>query len=271
MEIAILLSESQEIQKINNVFRILIPYAEEHRGTRLHLVCEGPPGRDILKALDKYRTQVSVEVKDIKEISHREISEYVEEKNINLLVLAIGIDEKLSKWVIGSNLSRIIFHANIPVLVVREFVPPIHRILVCESGAGEESSLRRLLKEWNKWFSREYQVTVLHVMSQISAGPGVKGWQLRATAEEIIEKETPEGEVLGEDLSLLEQHDVEVKAKLRHGIVIDEIKKETEENQYDLVVIGAHSRRIWPDRFLVDLSHEIIDEVTQPVLIIPPQ
>ncbi|NIR64331.1 MAG: hypothetical protein GWN61_09575, partial [candidate division Zixibacteria bacterium] len=105
MEIAILLSETKDIHQVNNVFRILIPYAQEHGGTRLHLVCDSPPNRDILRALDEYRKLVSLEVKEINEIALREISEYIEEQSIDLLVLAIDLHEKLSKWVIESNLS----------------------------------------------------------------------------------------------------------------------------------------------------------------------
>ena len=137
----------------------------------------------------------------------------------------------------------------------------ISTVLFCEGGADQDSHLRKLLEQWDQYLSRDLDVTVFHVLSQMSAGPGVQGWQLRADAEEIIEKETPEGNVLKQDLEILSRHNVNAKAKVRHGLVLDEIKAEIQEGQYDLVIIGAHPKNLWRDLLLEDFSWGIIKKV----------
>ena len=45
--------------------------------------------------------------------------------------------------------------------------------------------MRRFTTRLAEWLGGEEEVTVLHVMSQLSAGPGVRGQQLRAEAEAV--------------------------------------------------------------------------------------
>jgi nucleotide-binding universal stress UspA family protein len=112
------------------------------------------------------------------------------------------------------------------------------------------------------------ELTVLHVMSQIAAGPGVPGWELRAEAGELIQKHTPEGAWLQEGLARLEQLNVRPEAKVRHGLIVREILAEARSGDYDLVVIGAHPAKGWQRYLLDDLAREIIAQVDRPVLVI---
>ena len=113
----------------------------------------------------------------------------------------------------------------------------------------------------------EQDVTILHVMSQISAGPGVRGEQLRANADELIVTQTPEGELLERDLSSLEKSGSHPLPKVRHGLVVEEILAEARSGDYDLIIIGAH-RQKWQQFLLDDLSRQIIEQADRPVLIV---
>jgi nucleotide-binding universal stress UspA family protein len=102
----------------------------------------------------------------------------------------------------------------------------------------------------------------------MAAAPGVPGWELRADAKELMQKHTPEGSLLEDDLTRLEQLNVRLEAKVRHGLVVKEILAEARSGDYDLVVIGAHQGRGWERYLLDDLAHEIISFADRPLLVI---
>ena len=154
-----------------------------------------------------------------------------------------------------------------PVLVARHPVRPFKRILMCDSGA-ENSVLGRFTLQVAEMLDGEEEITVLHVMSQISAGPGVPGRQLRADVQELIDEDAPEGRLLAQDIRLLSRHGIHPTAKVRHGLVIDEILTEARTGDYDLVVIGAHREQGWQRFLLDDLAHKILAQMDRPVLVV---
>jgi nucleotide-binding universal stress UspA family protein len=154
-----------------------------------------------------------------------------------------------------------------PVLIVRSQVRPFKRILMCDSGA-ETSVLRRFVIQVAELLAGEEEITVLHVMSQISAGPGVPDRQLLADVQELIAEGAPEGRLLSQDLRLLERQGIHPTAKVRHGLVVDEILAEARSGNYDLVVIGAHRGEGWQRFLLDDLAHKILAQMDRPVLVV---
>lgn len=99
-----------------------------------------------------------------------------------------------------------------------------------------------MLAEFAPLLAAATQVTVLHVMSQIVARPGVPGWELRADAPALMAEHTPEGELLARDVAALQQVNQRVAACIRHGLVVDEILAEAA-NEYDLLVLGRTAAR----------------------------
>jgi len=107
-------------------------------------------------------------------------------------------------------------------------------------------------------------------MSQMGAGPSVEGWELRANADELIERKAIEGELITEDLERAEQSGkLKPVAKVRHGLVVDEIVDEMSEGTYDLLVLGAHRGEGWERFLLEDLAGEIVKHSKVPVLVLP--
>ncbi|MBN1658543.1 MAG: universal stress protein [Anaerolineae bacterium] len=179
---------------------------------------------------------------------------------------------------------RIVKDAPCPILVVKGPPRPIRRILLCDSGAGSPAispfadeidptrgaatPLRRFATRLVELLAGDEEVTVLHVMSQMSARPGVRGNQLRADAQELIQERTPEGELLEADVQMLTLPGVQCYPAVRHGLVVDEIVAQARDGDHDLVMIGAHRGPGWQRLLLDDLASHIVRHVDRPVLVV---
>jgi nucleotide-binding universal stress UspA family protein len=102
----------------------------------------------------------------------------------------------------------------------------------------------------------------------MSAGPGVRGQQLRAGVAELITEHTPEGKLLEADMEILEQPGITPRRIVRRGLVVDEILAEAKAGDYDLVVIGAHRDEGWQRFLLDDLARKIVVRPDRPVLVL---
>jgi nucleotide-binding universal stress UspA family protein len=206
-----------------------------------------------------------------------EIVREAEEGEYDLIIVGDSQNHNLAtRFLQGSTAVRVVEHAPCPVMVAKGRAKPIHRILLCDSGAESPSvGLRagpsvpsRFTAQLGGLLKGEEEVTLLHVMSQMSAGPGVEGKPLRAGVEELIARATPEGELLEQDAAALERLGVHARAKVRHGLVVDEILCETQRGDHDLVVIGAYRGEGWQRILLDDLAHRIIVQLDRPVLVV---
>jgi nucleotide-binding universal stress UspA family protein len=185
----------------------------------------------------------------------------------DLIIVGERQSHTLKARVLGSTAVQVVEHAACPVIIAKGEIRPIKRILLCDSGAVIPSLLSRFTAQLADMLMGEEEIAVLHVMSQITAWPGVPDQDLQASANELIEEHTPEGEWLASDLQVLSHPGIHAQAKVRHGVVIDEILAESAEN-YDLVVIGAHREAGWQRVLLEDIAHEIITRVNRSVLVV---
>jgi nucleotide-binding universal stress UspA family protein len=198
-----------------------------------------------------------------------EIIREVEEGDYDLVIVGERQRHDLvTRFLLGSTAARVVEHAPCPVIIAKGKIGPVRRILLCDSGVEDPSLLNRFVVQSAELIKGEEEVTVLHVMSQISAGPGIRGQQLRADAEKLIEIQSPEGELLEQDVQLLEGLRLRPRPKVRHGLVVDEILTEAHDGDYDLVVIGAHRGEGWRRILLDDLAHQIIVQLDRPVLVV---
>lgn len=196
-----------------------------------------------------------------------EIVQEVAETGYDLLVIGERAHHGLARRLLAPTAEKLVARMPCPVLIARGKTRPLRRALVCESGR-DPSLLNRLVNQLAPLLQHVDELTVLHVMSQIAAAPGVAGWELRAGAAELMEKQTFEGNFLEEDLHRLETLNVRLFAKIRHGLVVKEILAETQSGDYDLVVIGAHLSKGWERFLLDDLAQELIHQADRPLLVI---
>lgn len=210
-----------------------------------------------------------------------EIVREAEEGDYALVIVGTGQERNLAKRLLhGSTMVRVVEHAPCPVIVTKGKARPIRRILLCDSGASYAlattnasnaaipSLLSRFIAQPADLLARQAEIVVLHVMSQISAGPGVAGKQLRSNAEDLIKERAPEGELLEADIRGLERLGIQARAEVRHGFVVDEILAEARRGDYDLVVIGAYRGQGWQRILLDDQAHRIIVQMDRPVLVL---
>jgi nucleotide-binding universal stress UspA family protein len=198
-----------------------------------------------------------------------EIIREAEEHNYDLVIVGERQHHRLvTRFILGATAERVVEHAPCPVIVAKGKTGPLRRVLLCDSGLKAPSLVGRFTSQLPELIRSELEITVLHVMSQISAGPGVRGEQLRAEAEQLIEKQAPEGEILERDLQILKRLNIAARPKIRHGFVVDEIIAEADGAGYDLVVIGTHRGEGWRRILLDDLTRQIIAQVDRPVLVV---
>ncbi|NLF65609.1 MAG: universal stress protein [Chloroflexi bacterium] len=190
-----------------------------------------------------------------------------EQGDYNLIVLGDRLHHGLAARLLAPTAERVIAQKPCPVLIAREPIRPLHSLLVCESGR-EPTVLTRLLEQLMPLVKIAEELTVLHVMSQIAAGPGVGSWELHADAETLIEKETREGRLLELNLLTLQNLNVRPRATVRHGLVVNEILTEAHSGDYDLLVLGAHQVAGWERFLLDDLAKQIIHQAHRSVLIV---
>lgn len=187
----------------------------------------------------------------------------------DLIVLGESTHHDLLSRIVGPTAKRVVEQAYCPTLIAKGKANPIQNILLCDSGLRHPALLARLRQQMpNLLKDTAVSITVLHVMSQISAGPGVSGQQLRADASKLIAEHTPEGRILTQDIDDLSEEGIAAQPKIRHGFVVDEIVKEMEDGGYDLVVIGSHQNGGWQRFLLDDLANQIVLKSNRPILII---
>ncbi len=191
--------------------------------------------------------------------------------NYDLIVIGAHTRSRLAELFLGSTASRLARQSPIPLLIVKQLRETIRRILVCTGGEAPGEYCAQWGGRVAGWTGAD--VVILHVMSQLALTQKSKLEDLDDTAEEAINQGTREGKHLAQAMLLARGGGArgEVKAKLRHGLVVDEILGEVEKGNYDLVAIGAHyvaPRDPLRGLLLDDVADEIIMRCPRNVLVV---
>ena len=189
----------------------------------------------------------------------------------DLIVIGSRGGRGLAKLFMGSIATRLAKQSPQPLLIVKGRRESVQRILVCTGGERPGESCAAWGGRVAAWTGA--QVTVLHVMSQLALAENARLEDLQDTAEEAIAQGTREGRHLQKLMAMARERGMtgEVKPKIRHGLVLDEIVAEVEEGDYDLVIIGAHhppTGDLWGKLLLDDVAHQIVQECPRPVLVV---
>ena len=83
-----------------------------------------------------------------------------------------------------------------------------------------------------------------------------------------MERDTWEGAHLRKALAILAGMEVPAAARVRHGLVLDEITDEIHEGDHGLIVVGTKSVEGWMRFLLNDVSQQIIGCTDRPVLVV---
>jgi nucleotide-binding universal stress UspA family protein len=105
-------------------------------------------------------------------------------------------------------------------------------------------------------------------MSQLALRPESDVRDLEYSTGVLLLSDAREGVHLRKDLQILESMSVKGEAKVRHGLVMDEILAEAREGDYDLIVTGAHVASGLQRFMLTDTTEQIVLGSDRPVLVV---
>jgi nucleotide-binding universal stress UspA family protein len=195
--------------------------------------------------------------------------------NFDLLVVAQHARPRLAEMFTGSTAARLARQSPIPLLIVKSELQvaalPIKKILVCTGGETPGEHCAHWGGRLAAWTGAS--LTILHVMSQIAFGDKSKLDDLVDSADDAMQRHTREGAHLEKTLTLARDAGAwaEVRAKIRRGLVLDEILAEIKIGNYDLVVIGAHAApddRPTADLVLADVTHQLVVQCPKNILVV---
>ena len=204
--------------------------------------------------------------------SYEQILEEAVKHAYDLVVVGGGGQHHgLLHFKVGSTTSKLARKLHTHFLVARKVPKQINKVLVCTGAEAPAVDTMRVGGQMLAGIAAE--VSVLHVMSQISLKPGSVPEELIATAETAIAKNTREGQHLQRAMQQLTQAGITgpIIPRLRHGLVVDEVLAEVREGKYDMMVVGAHYQRgqnRWLGILLDDVTDQLINQAPCSVLII---
>lgn len=187
-------------------------------------------------------------------------------RGYDLLIADEQPSPRLIRRITANTVERLTERSPCPVLVARDAGLPV-RMLICESG-HRPLVTQRLVERLSPLLELARQATVLHVMSQLAAAPGLATEDLRADAADHIRRGTDEGKLLQEALDMLAGADVDARALLPHGQVVSQVIQEAHAGPYDWVVIGAFRASGWDRLLLSDQAHAILAGTHEPLLVV---
>jgi nucleotide-binding universal stress UspA family protein len=170
---------------------------------------------------------------------------------------------------------HVVHRIEVPLLIVFPEWRQLRRILVCTAGEKHAEQVVDFAGRLTAPVGAE--IVILHVMSQIPMASDADVEDLVCDAEGLIEHSAPEGKHLERTLEILANLGIPAercRAKVRHGFVVDEIVRESEEGDVDLVVLGApavskeHSRNGLDELLREDVADRVLMDARRPVLIV---
>lgn len=196
-----------------------------------------------------------------------EILKEAEAGAYDLVVIGARGRRGITRFLVGSTAERVARHSRQPVLVVRGWLESIERILIC-TAAGEPGLAA---VETGGWLAAMVgaEATVLHVMSQLPATylSTHDLEDLEGRADDLMAHGSREGVHLQKALALLGDMGVPARARVRHGLVVDEIMDEACDGPYDVVVIGTHMAAGWMRFLLEDVTHQLLGCIDRAMLV----
>lgn len=161
----------------------------------------------------------------------------------------------------------LIKQSEISLLITQNTKPKIDRILLCT--ACHEGDFKLIHQATRFAGSLGATVTMLHVVAGAVPSMYTGLEQIEETVEELLQTDTFFAKHLRKGVELLKQNQIESEVKIRRGIPIEEIVRETQTENYDLVIIGTSAvTKGLKEMLLGNLANKIIDRVELPVLVV---
>jgi nucleotide-binding universal stress UspA family protein len=208
--------------------------------------------------------QVRVEVGDAEDIVIGEL----ETTPYDLVVLGSLGRKRSHRRLFGSVAMCIVERAQTSVLVYRGDRSRLSRILICTSGT--EQGHQAVWAGASLACGAGAQATVLHIVDAMpSMYVGLE--KMEETLAELLQSATERSRELTWAAQVVKSECEISELKLRRGIVADEILRESQEGDHDLIVVGSSMAVGGLVRALLgDVTREIVSRAQCPVLVVRP-
>ena len=152
-----------------------------------------------------------------------------------------------------------------PVLVAIGENRDLKRFLVCTGGREFIEAAVELTGKLAA--ALKASVTLLHVMAEPPA-MYADLVQLEEDLDRLLESKSELGVNLQKQKRRLERLGVDVRVRIRHGIVVDQVFAEAAQGEHDVIVTGSsQGRGIVRHYIMGDLTRSILDHANCPVLV----
>ena len=158
---------------------------------------------------------------------------------------------------VTSVMKKVVTNASTTVLVVKETVWTLKRILVCT--AAREVDKPSIIEGVRLAEDAGAEVVVLYVADPVPGMyTGLNGMGEDFTG--ILQSNTTQAELLRWSKAYLKKSSSRGRLKLRRGVVINEIVREATEGEYDLVIIGAQTENnFWNELLVGNITGDIVE------------
>ncbi|MCD6424341.1 MAG: universal stress protein [Anaerolineales bacterium] len=161
----------------------------------------------------------------------------------------------------------LIKQSAISLLLTQQTKPKINNILLC-TGCKEDDYLL-IIQASGLAADLGAAVTLLHVFPGAIPSMYTGLEQIEETVDEMLQTDTLFAQYLRRGVEILKENNIESEVKIRRGIPIEEIVRETQVENYDLVVIGSSMvDQGLIEMLLGNLAVKIINRIELPVLVI---
>lgn len=267
-------SIGSERQKSTLRFAAMVAGALGADTTLLGVVGKKRKAKDMAEALDAAAeelaahdlpVQVQVEAGDAEKI----VLESIEQGGYDIVVLGALGGKRSRRAPLNSVGMRIVEQAQSSVLVVKGERPSLSRLLICASGT--EYGHMAIWAGASLACGAGAQATVLHVVDPMpTMYTGLE--QMEETLAELLQSESAMARELKWAAWVVKEECKISELKLRRGIAADEILREGQEGDFDLIVLGSSQSASGLVRVLMgDLTREVVSRAQRPVLVVRPQ
>lgn len=193
------------------------------------------------------------------------ILEEIEAGDYDIVVMGIRRRRRLVPSAYRLLSQKIIKHSPIPVMLVRDASQKLEKILICTGGQEISEPVVKLSANIAR--SADLKATLLYVAGAVpSMYTGMD--EIEERLDELLETDTPLAKHLRMSAELLAKNNIEAQVEYRHGDVAESIILESEEGDYDLIVLGTSGSNTFAGMLLGNVTQQVINRACCAVLIV---
>lgn len=222
-------------------------------------------GESVAEQVEEYLEETDVDVSIRQGDVHAIYRDGLDEKDYDLVVVhahrRVGLRQHVDVE------KTLLDQSEVSVLLAENPKPKISKILLSTGCNEGDHSLVRQGAHLAQALGAK--ITLLHVASGSVPAMYTGLDQFNETVSRMLKTDTPFAKHLRRGVEILDNLAVPSDVKIRHGVPVEEIVREAQLENYDLVIVGTSGvREDLKSRLLGNLTTKIVDQVKLPVLVV---